>query len=190
MRDPAWTIESLQAGDATALAEAPPAVSVHQTASEAETYADKRNRLAIRHASGDAVVAYIEIVSSGHKSSRRIIDRFLDKACSVLEQGVHLLVIDTHPPNAFNPRGVHGAIWAEIDPTTTFEPPDDRILTLASYNAGPPIEAFVEPFTVGTALPAMPLFLDPQWYVNLPLQSTYDAAWEVVPERWRRQLAR
>ena len=65
-----------------------------QVASEAEVYSERRNRLAIRHTSGDRLVAYIELLSSGNKASRRMMDRFLDKAYSVIDQGIHLLVVD------------------------------------------------------------------------------------------------
>ena len=30
---------------------------------------------------------------------------------------------------------------------------------------------------------------DPQWYVTVPLESTYCAAWEAIPARWRRVLS-
>jgi DNA sulfur modification protein DndB len=33
------------------------------------------------------------------------------------------------------------------------------------------------------------LFLDPQWYVTVPLEGTYCAAWEALPARWRRLLS-
>jgi hypothetical protein len=31
----------------------------------------------------------------------------------------------------------------------------------------------------------MPLFLDPGWYVQAPLGTTYDAAYRGVPRFWR-----
>jgi hypothetical protein len=47
----------------------------------------------------------------------------------------------------------------------------------------------VEPIAVGTSLPAAALFLDPEWYVAVPLENSYCAAWEAVPVRWRRVLS-
>jgi hypothetical protein len=38
---------------------------------------------------------------------------------------------------------------------------------------------------VGDVLPDMPLFLQPDWYVNVPLESTYQAAYRGVPAYWR-----
>jgi hypothetical protein len=48
--------------------------------------------------------------------------------------------------------------------------------------------AFIEPVAVGDPLPDMPLFLDDDFYVNVPLEETYRAAFEVQPKRWRRVL--
>jgi hypothetical protein len=41
---------------------------------------------------------------------------------------------------------------------------------------------------VGDELPDMPLFLEPESYVQVPLASTYQAAWAGVPDYWRNQL--
>jgi hypothetical protein len=190
--EPNWTVEgrvsSLRDAGAVAVTDAPPDVSITQIASEEELYATKRNRLAIRHSSGDELVAFIELVSSGNKGSRRVLDQFLDKAYSVIKQGVHLLVVDPYPPGRFDPQGIHGAIWNEIDASSPFALPDDRNLTLAAYCAAPQPEAYVEPLAIGAKLPAMPLFLDPNWYVNVPLESTYNAAFEAIPARRRQEL--
>lgn len=53
---------------------------------------------------------------------------------------------------------------------------------------GDGITAYVEPVAVGQALSDMPLFLDPGHYVNVPLESTYQAAYEGVPRRWRQVI--
>jgi len=34
----------------------------------------------------------------------------------------------------------------------------------------------------------MPLFLEPETYVNVPLEATYQAAYRGVPRRWRQLL--
>jgi hypothetical protein len=41
---------------------------------------------------------------------------------------------------------------------------------------------------VGAALPDMPLFLRPDRYVNVPLATTYDAAYRGMPAFWRGVL--
>lgn len=41
---------------------------------------------------------------------------------------------------------------------------------------------------VGDALTPMPLFLETDRYVAVPLEETYQTAWRGVPERWRAEL--
>jgi hypothetical protein len=61
-------------------------------------------------------------------------------------------------------------------------------LTLAAYDAGPPVAAYVEPVAVGDLLIDMPLFLAPDWYVSVPLEATYQAAYRGTPRRFRDVL--
>ena len=42
--------------------------------------------------------------------------------------------------------------------------------------------------TVGDALPDMPLFLTPDVYVPVPLEATYQSAWDGMPAYWRDVL--
>lgn len=65
---------------------------------EGQFYVDHRRTIAIRHSSEDHVVALIEIVSPGNKDSRHAIRSFLDKAAGALSRGLHLLLVDLHPP--------------------------------------------------------------------------------------------
>jgi hypothetical protein len=41
---------------------------------------------------------------------------------------------------------------------------------------------------IGNALPDMPLFLKPEFYVPAPLESTYEASWNAVPAPVKRLL--
>ena len=175
-------------GGTALLTDVQPTVTLKQTASEAEIYGERRNRLAIRHTSGDRLVAFIELLSSGNKSSQRMLDRFLDKVCSVIEQGVHLLIVDPYAPGSLDPQGIHGAIWKEIDPSSPFHFPDQRKLTAVSYHAIIPPVAYVEPMALGLPLPVMPLFLDSNRYLNLPLEPTYSAAFCAIPKHYRQRL--
>jgi hypothetical protein len=56
--------------------------------------------------------------------------------------------------------------------------PADQRLTLAAYDAGPPLAAYVEFVAVGEALPDMPIFLKPEFYIPAPLEATYRTTWE------------
>jgi hypothetical protein len=69
-----------------------------------------------------------------------------------------------------------------------FTPPADKPLTLASYAAGPEVRFYVEPVAVGDTLPQMPLFLDPDTYVYVPLEPTYQTAWAGFPAPLRPLL--
>ncbi|MCI0456587.1 MAG: DUF4058 family protein [Gemmataceae bacterium] len=152
-----------------------------------DQYAAKAKAVVIRHTSHHRVIAVIELVSPGNKNSRHGLRGFVGKAVELLRAGVHLLVVDLFPPGPRDPQGIHRAIWDELS-DSDFTLPADQRLTLAAYIGGPCPEAFVEPTTVGASLPEMPLFLDPDVYVPVPLEATYQAAWEDVPDFWRDVL--
>jgi Protein of unknown function (DUF4058) len=154
---------------------------------EMDWYASKQNTLVIHHSSGDEIVALIEIVSSGNKSSRHALRSFVDKAASALYRGYHLLILDIYPPGPRDPNGIHGAIWEEIADASFLLPPD-KPLTLVSYSAGPKKRAFIEPTAVGDLLVDMPLFLQPGVHILVPLEATYGTAWNHLPQRWRQVL--
>lgn len=154
---------------------------------EMNDYVLKRRTLIIRHASGDRIIALLEIVSPGNKVSRHGLRAFVEKAVETLYHGYHLLVIDLFPPGPRDPNGIHGAIWAEFS-DDSFEQPAGEPLTLAAYSAGLRKRAYVEPTAVGRELIDMPLFLEEDIYVNVPLEATYQAAYRGVPRRWQRVL--
>lgn len=154
---------------------------------ESEIYARKRSRIAICHASGDRVVAILEIVSPGNKSSRHAMQSFVEKSAELLDAGIHLLIVDLFPPTRRDPQGVHGAVWSQLT-DDEFQLPPEQPLTLVAYSAGLVKEAFIEPIAVGDVLPDMPLFLEPDLYVPVPLESSYRDAFDAVPERWREEL--
>jgi hypothetical protein len=154
---------------------------------KAGPYVGKVSRIAIRHPSG-RVVSVIEIVSPGNKVSRAHLRAFVEKAADFLIQGIHLLVIDPFPPTARDPQGIHKAIWDEVQ-EEPFDRTPDKPLTLASYSAGLEKVACVEPVAVGEALPDMPLFLEPERYVQAPLESTYQTTWEACPDQLKDAVA-
>jgi len=177
-------VDATRPSTAVAILDSPPKVRVVQESDE-DLYVKKANRVVIRHVSDDHVIAIIEILSPGNKSSRHAVDAFLDKVWSAIDQGIHLLLVDLFPPTRRDPQGIHGLIWGDSAAT----PPDDQPLTLASYHAVAPRRAHVEPTAIGLALVDMPLFLDDSVYVPIPLETTYLAAWRGVPQRWKNVLA-
>lgn len=154
---------------------------------EANDYVLKRRTLVIRHVSGDRIVALLEIVSPGNKSTGHAFRSFVEKAVESLCRGYHLLIIDLFPPGPRDPHGIHAVIWSEFSDDVAALPADDP-LTLAAYSAGSVKRAYVEPTAVGHELREMPLFLTPEAYVNVPLEATYQAAYRGVPKRWRTVL--
>jgi hypothetical protein len=174
------------AGGGVAVAVAPPRMRMTAEA-EMDDYLFKRRTLVIRHASGDRIVALLELVSPGNKASRHGLRSFVEKAVEALYRGYHLLIVDLFPPGPRDPHGIHGAIWAEFS-DAPFELPAGEPLTLAAYSAGPRKRAYVEPTAVGREMIDMPLFLEPEIYVNVPLEATYQAAYRGVPRRWQRVL--
>jgi hypothetical protein len=170
----------------TGVAVAPPRARVMASA-EMDDYVLKRRTVVIRHSSNDRIVALVEIVSPGNKSSRHALRSFVEKAVEALYRGFHLLVVDLFPPTPRDPQGIHAAIWGEISDEPFALPPDEP-LTLAAYSAGPVKRAYVEPTAVGRELMEMPLFLEPEFHVNVPLEATYQAAYRGVPRRWRDVL--
>jgi hypothetical protein len=147
-------------------------------------YRRKQTVVAVRHTSGDDLVALVEVVSRGNKSGRAAFEAFIKKATEYLAHGIHLLIIDLQPPTRRDPHGIHGAIWDALD-GSDYAAPADKPLTLAAYEAGCAVRAFVEPIAVRDPLTAMPLFLRPGRHVLVPLEETYARAWETVPRRWR-----
>lgn len=163
---------------AVAVAAAPPRTRVIRS-TETGVYARKADRVTVRHRHGQ-IVAVIEIVSPGNKGSTSELRAFVEKASDLIQQGVHLLVVDLFPPTKRDPQGLHKAIWDEFE-EEDFTIPPGKPLTLAAYDAGPIKTAYVEPIGVGDELPEMPLFLEPELYVPVPLEATYQTSWNEFP---------
>jgi hypothetical protein len=172
---------------AIALAEAPPQVAI-VTDLDTDFYIRRRRTIAIRHVSDHRIVAMIEIVSPGNKSSQHAFDQFLEKVFSALDQGINVVLIDLHPPTSRDPRGLHAVIaeayGREIEGLDPAKP-----LTLASYLAGSERRAFAQPVAVGEHLTPMPLFLEDAYYIQLPLEETYMGAWQSIPRHIQQTLS-
>jgi hypothetical protein len=170
-----------------AVAEAPPKVRRELTAIEA--YRQLRRTLAIRHITGHRLIALVEIVSPANKDRPESVNTFVTKAIEALDMGIHVFLLDLLPPGLHDPSGMHGAVWGHFD-QEPYDLPADEPLTVASYAAGPPPKAYLEHFTVGSALRDMPLFLQSDRYVLVPLEQTYQAAYRGMPFFWREVLER
>ena len=148
----------------------------------------RANRVAIRHRLGE-VVCIIEIVSPGNKASKLGLRAFLDKTHEFLRAGVNVLLIDPFPPGPRDPYSLHKAIWDDFEDVPFDLPADERLL-LAAYRAGDPsfespAVAYLEPLAVGAAMPDMPAWIDRDAFVDVPLESSYNAAWVTCPADFR-----
>ena len=172
----------------TAVAEAPPRVRRRQRVEQISL--ERRRTLAIRHVSGHRLIAVLEIVSPANKDRARHAADFAMKAVDSLTTGVHVLMVDLFPPGPHDPQGMHGLIQQRLEQSDVpYDLPNNEPLTLASYEAAPPwVEMYIEHLKPGDPLPDMPLFLRRDHYVNVPLESTYQAAYRGMPAFWRDVL--
>ena len=135
--------------------------------------------VAIRRSDGLELVAVVEVVSPGNKDNRHGIAAFVRKSKQLLKAGLNLLVLDLIKPGPRDPEGLHPMIWGAEN---AFALPAEKKLTLASYVGGEWRHYFLEVGGVGDLMPEMPLFLSEELYVEVPLQRTYDAAFELMAD--------
>ena len=176
-----------RAGGGTGLQLAPVTPPKAWHTSAASSYTGRRRTVTVRHVSGDEVVALVEIVSPGNKSSRHAITAIVDEVVTAVSRGLHVQLVDPFPPGPRDPEGLHPLVWQSFH-AEGFALPPDRPLTAVSYAAGPVETAYVEPFAVGRAVPDLPLFLTPDAYVTAPLEASYTTAFGRLPAQVRGRL--
>ena len=133
------------------------------------------------------IVAVVEIVSPGDKADEAALRAFVESMSKMVTGGVHVLAVNLFPPGRHDPQGIHKAIWDALE-EEDFTLPEDKPLIVASYDSGPLPVTYVEPVAAGDVLPEMPLFLEPGSYVPAPLESSYQAAWDLFPAALKRRL--
>jgi hypothetical protein len=150
-------------------------------------YTSKQDRIAVRWAGDDRLVAIIEIVSRGNRSSRWRLSQFVQKVAVAIEQGCHVVVVDVQGPGALDPQGLHPLIWDELG-----APAEEYVaaqpLAVVSYRAGNQPQALLQHFGCGEEIPTMPLFVHEDWYVPLPLEMSYLATWARYPVPWQKRV--
>jgi hypothetical protein len=165
-----------------------PKLRMRMRADATTMYHRKTRSLAIRHVSGHEVVAMIEIISRANKDRASHVTDTIAKVMQFLSAGVHVLLIDLLPPGKYDLNGIHGKVWENYNNEPYIAPPGEP-LTLTSYECipgGP--DAYVEPTAVGHTLIDMPVFLQEEFYVNVPLEATYLAAYKGMPRVWKDVL--
>ncbi|MBI4606612.1 MAG: DUF4058 family protein [Planctomycetes bacterium] len=177
-------------GGASAVALAPFPVQVQEITPE--PYARRARQIVIKDAwQGDAVVAVIELVSPGNKSSQARAEQFVRKSEGFLERRIHLVILDLHRPTNIVPSGFHARIWEDFGHEPPGIPPD-RALSAVSYEVleDGTLRAYFAALKVQDPLPQMPVFLRPHEYVRLPLEATYNECFRDVTWRFREILER
>ena len=187
---PDWPIGEEGGGGVASLATKPPAVAAVDTAEELRWFDTREDQVVVRRVNGDDVVAVAEIVSEGKKSGRDRFGRFLTKNADHLAAGIHLLLVDLHPPGRTDPAGLHAAFWEFVTGDQPAAPgvAADAPLMQFSYRAGRPLNAFLQPAAPGDDLARMPLFLSAEAYLETPLPEGYADAVDTLPEKRVRRL--
>lgn len=149
---------------------------------------ERPRTIAVREISDCRLVAVIEIVSRGNKSSENGVREFVRKSVEFLEQGVHLLIIDLHPPGPHDPQGLYSTIGQELSGGTPVLPRDGPC-TFAAFDANPrEAAAYIMTAKVGEPVPTVPLFLAPGRCVDVDLEPSYTSAVLGIHPIFRRPL--
>ena len=133
--------------------------------------------LAVRHTTGERIVAVVELVSAGNKDRPESVREFASKVASLLRRRVNVSVVDVHLPGKHDPGGMPVAVSRQLRGERPGRPPKRRPYTFAAFRSNPPpLKAFLDDLAVGDPLPATPLFLESGVHVRLPLEETYQRA--------------
>ena len=124
------------------------------------------------------LVAAIELVSPGNKDRPEAVQTFTEKALFLLQEGVHLMVVDVislpHQP-------IRKAILKRLEIADSL---DESQLWISSYCALPgedpqphlEVREWARNVTLGDTLPSLPLFLrSDQLWVTVDLEASYQA---------------
>ena len=161
---------------------------IYITQTDAEFYRRKKSSVVVRHVSDDRIDRRTRDRFAGQQSRPRSVSLDSSTKSATCSKKIHLLIVDPFPPTRRDSHGIHAAIWQELVKGAEFHPSAGKPLTLVAYESDEVIKAFVEPIAVGDVLPAMPLILEPDGAVQVPLAETYQSAWQAVPRRWQRVL--
>lgn len=174
-----------ETGGGTALAEAPPKIFQHEKIEM--QIIDMQRFLSIRHLSSHRVVALLDIVSPGNKNHQARYDAFVHKTVDAVRRRVNVLLVDVQQTGKFDQDGINASIRNMLSPHSTPIIDKPRHSTLASYCPDPPrsVDIYVEHVAPEMPFPDMPIFLNPDRYVNVPLEATSQEAWKGMPSFWR-----
>lgn len=160
------------------IAEKPTATIIRQ--SDGEFYSELANRILIKHSLGQ-IVAVIEILSPGNKAGRAAIKELVEKVSGLVQNGVHVMLIDLFGPTSRDPNGIHKLVWDEFQ-VEDFEFPQGKDRMVVFYEGNPGSVAYIEPVGLGDLLPDMPLILAKKLHIRVPLERIYMETWQKLPQ--------
>jgi len=149
-------------------------------------YTNRKKSVVVRHVSDHRVVAVLEIVSPGNKTSQRAISAFTSKIQSLLTSQIHVSFVDVFPPTARAPQGLHPIVWEDAGGDCFAFNPAQPLLS-AAYVAVE-YRAYLDPFAIGEPLPSLPVFLTPFEHITVDMETTYRVAFEAVADVWKQVL--
>ncbi len=155
---------------------------------DATAYQNKKNIVVVHRASDDRIMAIIELISPGNKTTSAGVKRLIEKVTGLIHEGIHVLLVDVLPGTAHAPESLHESIWHNMQPSSVEQGNDPKKpLKAVSYECSlaSGCNAYIEDFAIGDAIPTMPLFLLPEHFLNTPLEETYNSAFAAMPLRWR-----
>jgi hypothetical protein len=145
--------------------------------------------LTVRHAAGKRVVAVIEVVSPANKDRPEHVGDFAGKVATLVGNGVHVAVIDILPPGKHDPAGIPAAIWEGLDTEPEpVGPPPGRPMTFSGFRADVKPIAYLDYAGIGDELPGVPLYLEGDLFVTIPLEQTYLTNYNELPAELKAEL--
>lgn len=149
-------------------------------------YTSRKKSVVVRHVSDHSIVAVLEIVSPGNKTSQRAISAITSKIQSLLTNRIHVSFVDVFPPTALAPQGLHPIVWEDAGGDCFAFDPTQPLLS-AAYVAVE-YRAYLDPFAIGESLPSLPVFLTPFEHITVDMETTYRVAFEAVADVWQQVL--
>jgi hypothetical protein len=139
------------------------------------TFPESFEVLVFRQFGGRQLVAAIELISPGNKDCNETREAFAMKVASYLHEGVSVLIVDVVTERRAN---LHDEIVRMMRMPDEVRLPPEPSLYAASYrpvlrDGRPEIDIWANPFSVGEALPTMPLRLIADYFVPVELEATY-----------------
>ena len=145
--------------------------------------------VAIRRVGTDRVVALIELASPSNKDRPASVAAYVEKAKAALDAGVHVVHLDMLPATTSAPANLSSAIWDAVDGRDyPFDPA--KPFAADSFAAGRVAELYANPLGLGDEWPEVPLFLDEETYIELPLAATYARAFDSIAPHDQDTLGR